>query len=689
MVWCDLEVASAGSRRGRWRALSAASLLLILPTAQSIANDAALRRLATAPIRLITAPNSTLIPPAAVRSMARRAELLGKPVSGPAIKRLADLVRDWYRRNGYIANELVRVAVVEEGRCELELEEFIVDGQPVDISFVKEEVIVPTSEDGDGEAGTMAYRAYRKKMSRNRSLKDKALPRSEMNSTLVRAEGRTSPRAVAEAMGLRPGEPFRWEQWRWEKVRRSGLFEDVEKRVVKPLGAEGEDGGAVRVDLLAREAPCRTLDYGVTKSLYTGGWEGEMSFEHRNVLGGGERAGVVVRRGARDPEPSISVRISDQKLGCRRGYSVDLFNEYIGDGVGRGAADAVPDKQGRGAGRYAGAARRWWKGKATPADAGPEDGAAPGDLPPASAAAATTEAPPSAAEATTASPTTLLARRGATVRLDGPLDGLVPDSAASASLERTSTTDGIAETIGSTSVDVGPFVSDLPFDVRHSLRANVACGTRFRAATTKATAGLWNFGGSGGRLLNLLPWRGGSEDGAASDAPPFPDETSPPRPTLLPFSSATLDMREVLPLTEGAGRRPPAVLALRNVLTVSSKSLPRHEANAIGNAASVRGYGSGCNGPLSAALTGTAEVRMPVAATVRGKVLEPTVVLFGDYMYGAPAAEGGIRDCRFGRVSVGAGLRSSLQGIPIKYDVSYSGEGKISASFGIGHDFDV
>mmetsp|Transcript_5607 Transcript_5607/g.11687 ORF Transcript_5607/g.11687 Transcript_5607/m.11687 type:complete len:157 (+) Transcript_5607:921-1391(+) len=121
---------------------------------------------------------------------------------------------------------------------------------------------------------TMSYRAYRKKMSRrSKSLCNKPLAKEQMNSTLVKSIGRTNPYALAEALDLYPGRPFRWEQWRWDKVARSGLFAEVEKRVTKIEEANVSNvgqPGKVRLDILAREAPCRTLDYGVTKSLYTG-----------------------------------------------------------------------------------------------------------------------------------------------------------------------------------------------------------------------------------------------------------------------------------------------------------------------------------------------------------------------------------------------------------------------------------
>mmetsp|Transcript_5608 Transcript_5608/g.11690 ORF Transcript_5608/g.11690 Transcript_5608/m.11690 type:complete len:542 (+) Transcript_5608:921-2546(+) len=537
---------------------------------------------------------------------------------------------------------------------------------------------------------TMSYRAYRKKMSRrSKSLCNKPLAKEQMNSTLVKSIGRTNPYALAEALDLYPGRPFRWEQWRWDKVARSGLFAEVEKRVTKIEEANVSNvgqPGKVRLDILAREAPCRTLDYGVTKSLYTGGWEGELAFEHRNVLGGGEVAGVVVRRGAHDPEPSVNIQIRDSKLGCAKGYSVDLFNEYIGDG-GPGFVDTATSAA-------RGIKKRWWNKKDTDKlnvndystetnistmdeiSSENDELAAIDDSLLISSSTPTTSVGNSSA---------LFARRGGKVRFEKPLEGYgVSNSAATASLERTSTTDGIAEIIGSASMDVGPFIVDnLPLDARHSLMTTVTCGSRFvGTAAGRASTAIRPSPGK-----KTMFWRrgGSSDDGATS----FSAAVPPGSGAVRPFSSATVVAREIFPLTHSIPGRSSVDLALRHSLTVSTASLPRHEAKAIGNAAAVRGYADGCNGPLSAAITGTAEVRVPITLRARKKTFDPTVVIFGDWMVGRPAKEGGIYDRNLKRHSVGAGLRNTLQGIPIKYDVSYSGDGKISASFGIGHDFDI
>ena len=43
----------------------------------------------------------------------------------------------------------------------------------------------------------------------------------------------------------------------------------------------------------------------------------------------------------------------------------------------------------------------------------------------------------------------------------------------------------------------------------------------------------------------------------------------------------------------------------------------------------------------------------------------------------------------FGRASIGFGLRKSLQGIPLKYDVSLNKDGKLGGFVSLGGDWDI
>ena len=137
-------------------------------------------------------------------------------------------------------------------------------------------------------------------------------------------------------------------------------------------------------------------------------------------------------------------------------------------------------------------------------------------------------------------------------------------------------------------------------------------------------------------------------------------------------------------------------LAVETTFMSSTKHLPRHEANAAGLAAGVRGYSSSSNGSLSGFLSGSVEVRIPVTIPFQKEKLnqDGKVVLFGDWLLGmrknqlitTTSMDG---DNIIKRSSVGVGLRKSIQGIPLKYDVSVNKDGKLGAFVSLGQDWTI
>merc|ERR1711957_714180 len=107
-------------------------------------------------------------------------------------------------------------------------------------------------------------------------------------------------------------------------IVQSGIFSKILDCRPAPM-----HDGTVQMQITAQEPPPRNLEYGISKSLYTGGWEGELDFSHGNLLGGGEKLGLVVRRGTKDKEPSFKIRLKDDNFGSVGGYNVELFNDYI------------------------------------------------------------------------------------------------------------------------------------------------------------------------------------------------------------------------------------------------------------------------------------------------------------------------------------------------------------------------
>ena len=243
-------------------------------------------------------------------------------------------------------------------------------------------------------------------------------------------------------------------------------------------------------------------------------------------------------------------------------------------------------------------------------------------------------------------------RKGLKFNLRNPIStNLIKSSTASTALERTSTRTGRHETIASSSLGLGPFVNNLPLGAKTSLTTTLTTGTRI----------------------------GGDDDGTWR---------------LFPYSKQISTARQIFPiLTETLSNRG-IKLAFETYLMTSTRHLPRHEANAAGLAARVRGYNSSLNGPLRQSLSGTAEVRIPVNIPFQKDRInqDGQVVLFGDWMFGIQKNERSISTNDgngFHKSSVGVGLRKSIQGIPLKYDISVSKEGKLGAFFGLGHDWTI
>lgn len=228
-------------------------------------------------------------------------------------------------------------------------------------------------------------------------------------------------------------------------------------------------------------------------------------------------------------------------------------------------------------------------------------------------------------------------------------------SSAAAALERTTTRTGRHETIASGTVGLGPIVRNMPLGARTSVLTSITSGTRIGGETDST-------------------WR------------------------LFPYTSQVSTARQLFPIFSETLRTNGETikLAIETTLMSSTKHLPRHEANAAGVAARVRGHSSSLNGPLKASLYGTAEVRIPVTIPFQKERFnqDGKVVLFGDWMFGMKKNEMTTaanidQDQIIHKSSVGIGLRKSLQGIPLKYDISLTKEGKIGAFFGLGHDWSI
>mmetsp|Transcript_1885 Transcript_1885/g.2710 ORF Transcript_1885/g.2710 Transcript_1885/m.2710 type:complete len:835 (+) Transcript_1885:244-2748(+) len=610
-----------------------------------------IEELSSIPVTSITAPNSTVLPPQVLQIAAKRSGLLGGPLNQRAVMECARAIKQWYMRKGYVLHAVTGATLqAETGTAVLAVQEPILSKhEPVDITFAKEMVF-----DEELDNKIVSYRQYRDRRLRRKE-RNIAKP-NELNTTFVPTTGRTRANAIAKALQLEGGKPFRWNEDKWKLVLTSGIFRRVLRASPQPL-----NDGTVQLQIICQEPSQRNLEYGVSKSLYTGEWEGELDFTHGNLLGAGETLGLLVKRGAKDSDASFRLTFRDAKFGLGGGYDIEAFNEHISiknpiksgvslsNTIGNGIKDADDHSN--------------HNTDNSNLDHHNLDTSFNFD---------------DIAHTTTINDDDddeILCRKGATFRIRNPLPAhFAPRSLTSTSLERTSTRTGHHESIGSTTLDLGPFRKELPFYARTNLLTSLTIGTRLGDTRFK------NF-------------QKNKKDSSSLSS----------QWELLPYTSAKATTSQIIPLTSIANNNNDneihrsIVLALQHSIITSSQNLPLHEANAAGFAARVRGYPNSSNKPISASMLGTTELRIPITLPIANAYQDASLVIFGDWLLASSYRSNSAgamnryndKGKRINKSSLGIGLRKSLKGIPVKYDVSITRDGKIGAFFGLGADFDV
>ena len=599
--------------------------------------DELMQQLQTMPIQRVQVPNTTVLPDSVIQSAALQAGMMGQPLRSDRVHDFANFLTSWYQRQGYVLHSVTGATLrPETATAEITVQEPILHQEPVGIVFVKEMVL-------DQETGEMLTpRQYKDRHSVQKS--KGGLPigfgdddsqvsdlNDKVNTTFVAtSQGRTRPSRIARALQLRPGQHFQWQGSRWMKIRESGIFGRILQTAPRAM-----PDGTVQLQIVATETPARNLEYGVGKSLYTGSWEGELDFEHGNLLGGGEVLGLSVRQGAHDAEPSVHVQFSDDRFGMEGGYDIEVFSDYIGDAVEGGLGGSKLKQM-----------KNFFQRKKPPGGGSIETVIEEEETP---IGAATAGAPISFDE------DSLYNRRGATFRLRNPIDeSIMLNSVVSASVERAKTKHGFYEGIGSASLGVGPIVHDLPLGARADIDVRLRVGTRVSRGTRDADTEDDKSGG----ILSAFTSR------------------------AMPYSAVTATTRQIVPLLSIFKR--PILLALKQSLTTSTRTLPRHEARAQGHSCKIRGVGS--SEPISSAFWGTTELRIPIPLPIANIEEDASLVVFGDWRLSKEYSMSPFER----KSSVGLGLRKTVQGIPVQYNVCYSNkEQKVRATFGLGRDFMV
>ena len=223
--------------------------------------DALIEDMKNVAIRAVVAPKSKVLPPQVVELAAKRSGMIGRPLNGASVSECAKFIKQWYHRQGYVLSSVVEATLNPDGVTELQVEEPIMSVEPVDIQFAKEMVVV---EDAQGIPETMSFKQYRK-LEASKSRVRSPVKRSDLNTTFVQTAGRTRSGPIAKTLELEPGVPFRWDKSRWQRILRAGMFDKVLR-----VSPERQQDGTVQLQVIASEKPPRNLEYGVSKSFYTG-----------------------------------------------------------------------------------------------------------------------------------------------------------------------------------------------------------------------------------------------------------------------------------------------------------------------------------------------------------------------------------------------------------------------------------
>lgn len=221
-----------------------------------------LAKLQAVRIKTITAPNSTLLPSALLQVAGQQANLIGNPLSTSRVQHVAKFLAQHYQRTGHPLCSVIGATLTLDGECKLQTDEPKLSNQPVEIAFAKEMVL-------DENGNTLSFRQYKNKMDeqlrRNRFSKVPPIKRSDLNTSHVQTNGKTRPAAIAKALQMKPGQVFQWDASRWRKVAQSGIWDKVLH--VEPVRLKD---GTVQLRVIAEEGHSRRIEYGLTKSLYTG-----------------------------------------------------------------------------------------------------------------------------------------------------------------------------------------------------------------------------------------------------------------------------------------------------------------------------------------------------------------------------------------------------------------------------------
>lgn len=316
---------------------------------QSKDRDTAKRQeelLSSTKVKSVSAPGSA-IPQAFITQCAEECGLIGGTLTPEKLEHASSVINRWYLRNGFALNCVIGATLVpseaegsDDGTVVLKVREVKLAKSSTKPNYTPLKLTFIDKVQGDDGGSS--------------SLEDLLSIQEEDGSESVyaRSQGRTSPNKLARMLRMDPGSPLQLnptlisELAAFPKDKRTqpALFSKI--HAVRPVPTSKTD--EVEVEMVVSEnKPYTSFEYGITKSLYTNEWEGELNAKNTNAFGGGEVVTVNIckgrsnlggdgeqnMRGLMNGQSTWRISLRDDYLGDDSGYELDLFQGNIDEGL--------------------------------------------------------------------------------------------------------------------------------------------------------------------------------------------------------------------------------------------------------------------------------------------------------------------------------------------------------------------
>lgn len=298
--------------------------------------------LSSTKVKSVSAPGSA-IPQAIITQCAEECGLIGGTLTPEKLEHASSVINRWYLRNGFALNCVIGATLVpseaegsDDGAVVLKVREVKLAKSSTKPNYTPLKLTFIDKVQGDDS-----------------SLEDLISIQEEDGSEAVysRSQGRTSPNKLARMLRMDPGSPLQLNPSLISELaafprgtrKQSALFSRI--HAVRPVPTSKTD--EVEVEMVVSEnKPYTALEYGITKSLYTNEWEGELNAKNTNAFGGGEVVTVNICkgrsklggdgksniRGLMNGQSNWMISLRDDYLGDDAGYELDLFRGSVDEG---------------------------------------------------------------------------------------------------------------------------------------------------------------------------------------------------------------------------------------------------------------------------------------------------------------------------------------------------------------------